>query len=185
MLKLRRSYVWLAVALGAISACVFGGLSLSNTIRPAGIVIHHAAIPPLPDGRAVDAALIDEIHRQRGNRIFYWGRFYHGGYHYVILPDGTVQRGLPEHCQGAHAPGYNAYIGICLVGDFSTADNPTGARGLTQPTAAQLNALTNLCRHLKQKYQLPAQSVLRHHDVNPHTECPGDRFPFQELLRSL
>jgi len=148
-------------------------------------VVHHAAIPPLPDGRPVDAALIDEIHRARGYGAFYWGRFYHIGYHYLILPDGTVQQGRPEHCRGAHAVGYNSYIGICLVGDFSSADNPNGARGLTEPTEAQMRALIELCRNLQEKYQIPASSVVRHSDVNPNTACPGDRLPFEVLSQSL
>lgn len=164
---------------GVVAICVS---SLANTIRPNGIIIHHSAIPPRPDGRPIDAALIDEIHRERGFSSFYWGRFYHIGYHYLILPDGTVQQGRPEHCKGAHAQGYNSYIGICLVGNFSSRDNPNGERGLTAPTTAQIRALNGLIHSLRQKYELPAQNVLRHNEVSASTECPGDRFPANELV---
>lgn len=174
------------VAITCLSlAGLFVGASVNNSIRPAGIIIHHAAIPQVPGGRPIDAKMIEEIHLKRGYRAFYWGRFYHIGYHYIILPDGTVQQGRPEHCQGAHAQGYNSYIGICLVGDFSTADNPDGERGLTEPTEAQMHALTELCRTLRQKYQIPMQAVIRHSDVNHNTECPGNRFPFEALLKTL
>src|SRR5437016_681095 len=125
MTRLRKRLVY-ALALGLLIASIlaFSVPSFVNTIGPGGIIIHHSAVPPFPDGRPIDAKLIDEIHRERGYNAFYWGRFYHIGYHYVILPDGTVQQGRPEHCRGAHAQGYNSYIGICLVGDFSSKDNP-------------------------------------------------------------
>jgi N-acetylmuramoyl-L-alanine amidase len=176
----------IAIAIACLSlAGLFVGASIRNSSRPAGIIIHHAAIPPRPDGRPIDAKLIDEIHSARGYSAFYWGHFYHIGYHYLILPDGTVQPGRPEHCKGAHAPGYNSYIGICLVGDFSSKDNPNGERGLTKPTEAQMQALIELSRNLRQKYQIPANAVLRHHDVSPNTECPGDRFPFETFMKSI
>lgn len=174
------------VAIACLSLVgLFVSASIRNSSKPAGIIIHHAAIPPRPDGRPVDAKLIDDIHSARGYSAFYWGHFYHIGYHYVILPDGTVQPGWPEHCKGAHAPGYNSYIGICLIVDFSSRDNPNGARGLTEPTDAQMHALTELCRSLREKYQIPLSAVRRHSDVNSSTECPGDQFPFEAFLKSL
>lgn len=160
-------------------------LSYSNTITPQGIIVHHSAVTIARNEAPVDVRLLDAVHQQRGYGVFYWGRVYHVGYHYVILPDGTVQRGRPERCQGAHARGYNSYIGICLIGDFSTADNPTGERGLQKPTPAQMCALVTLCRRLRARYRIPLRRVRRHSDVDPETQCPGDRFPFRELLRRL
>lgn len=176
------------IALGAAVLLGLGTtstISYRNSIEPAGIIIHHSAIPLSNDEQPTDASRLDEIHRRRGYGIFYWGRYYHIGYHYVILSNGTIQNGRPEHCQGAHASGYNSYIGICLIGDFSAADNPSGERGLQEPTEAQLRALTNLCRQLQQRYNIPAQRILRHNDVNPDTTCPGNRFPYQRLLDDL
>jgi hypothetical protein len=181
----RRIYYAIPLVAAVLAAVVFCGASLLNTSVPAGIIIHHSAIPPLPGGREIDAGVIDEIHRGRGYGAFYWGRFYNIGYHYVILPDGTVQQGRPEHCRGAHAPGYNSYIGICLIGNFSEADNPTGAKGLKEPTEAQMRALVDLTRSLRERYHLSLQQVLRHSDVNAATKCPGDRFPIQRFLDSL
>lgn len=156
-------------------------VSFWNTITPAGILIHHSAVPRLPEGQVVDASVLDRIHRRRGFGIFYRGRVYHVGYHYVILPDGTVQKGRPDHCRGAHATGYNSYIGVCLVGNFSSGRGAPGEYGAEEPTAAQLNALVNLCRRLQIEYAIPAKHVVTHHEVNPETECPGDRFPFQKV----
>lgn len=164
------------------------GISYRNTITPAGIIIHHSAVPPPPppfEGRPLDLNLLDEIHRQRGYQVFYWGRFYHVGYHYVILPDGTVQTGRPEHCQGAHATGYSSYLGICLIGDFSSTDNPRGARGPQTPTAAQMDALVALTTELRKRYGIPLERVMLHHEVNPNTQCPGDRFPSGTFIEQL
>ncbi|MGH9930663.1 MAG: peptidoglycan recognition protein family protein [Pyrinomonadaceae bacterium] len=164
---------------------LFFTISYLNSIAPAGIIIHHSAVAPPFDGTPVDAPTIDRIHKRRGYEIFYWGKFYNIGYHYVILPDGTVQKGRPELLQGSHTEGYNSYIGICLVGNFSSADNAAGSRGLSTPTEAQINALIELCRSLQQRYNFPPERILRHSDVSPKSECPGDRFPFEEFRARL
>lgn len=176
----------------AVSACVLllllaivPVISYRNTIMPHGIIVHHSAVTTTFDGRPVDFHVLDNFHHQRGFSIFYWGRIYHIGYHYIIFPDGTVQQGRPEHCQGAHAVGHNSDLGICLIGDFSTTDNPRGERGLLEPTEAQMRALIDLCHQLQIRYQIPLESVQRHRDVSNGTECPGDRFPFQELIQKL
>lgn len=185
--RLRRLAAVAAVLTGLLLLSLTGiaAICYRNTITPSGIVIHHSAVPPPLDGSPLDIRWLDEIHRQRGYQIFYWGRFYHVGYHYVILPDGTVQAGRPEHCRGAHATGYNSYIGICLIGDFSTEDNPTGTRGPKEPTASQIRALAELTARLSKRYGIPLDHVVQHHDVNPNTECPGDRFPFSQFIEQL
>lgn len=159
--------------------------SYRNTIEPSGIIIHHSAVPILPDGSPPDVRVLDEIHRRRGYGIFYWGRFYHIGYHYVILPDGTIQAGRPERCRGAHATGYNSYIGICLVGNFGNDDSLSRGQGPREPTAAQMNALVELTRSLRQRYGISLDRVIQHHDVNPDTHCPGERFPFLQFIDRL
>src|SRR4029079_4106296 len=105
-----------------------------------------------------------EFHRARGFDIRCQGREYHVAYHYLILPDGTVESGRPERCQGAHAKGYNSYLGIAVVGEFSSPDNPDGSKGPQVPTDAQMKALTRLSREIMEKYNLPLQRVLRHTD---------------------
>ncbi len=155
--------------------------SFANTILPSGIIIHHSGVVP---SETVDERAVDLFHRERGFDVTCFGREYHVAYHYLILADGTVQPGRPERCEGAHARGYNSYLGIALVGDFSKEDNPRGQRGLTTPTRKQMDALIRLCRELRDHYRIPLQRVLRHSDIStPH--CPGDRFPFRELMRAL
>ncbi|HYE15435.1 MAG TPA: peptidoglycan recognition family protein [Pyrinomonadaceae bacterium] len=176
-----------AVALALLLACL-AGLALPsymNTMTPAGIVIHHTAVTTLGDGSPLDIEALDRIHERRGYGAFYWGRTYHIGYHYLILPDGTVQRGRPERLRGAHAQGFNDSVGVCLVGNFSSALNPNGERGLAEPTGAQMRALARLCRDIQGRYRIPPERVRLHKDVNPSTECPGDRLSADGLLSEL
>lgn len=150
--------------------------------RPKGIILHHSASPATAGGQAVDAALIDQVHARRGFGRAGGDRVYHIGYHYVILPDGTVETGRPEWLPGAHAEGHNNQLGICLIGNFSSSANPTGAHGNTEPTPAQRAALQKLLRRLARKYGFGPQHLHRHRDYAP-TACPGDRFPFDQVRR--
>jgi hypothetical protein len=150
---------------------------------PVGIIIHHSDTPGMIHGRYVGAALIDRSHQRRGFAIQYRGQLYHIGYHYVIREDGVIEAGRPEHCLGAHAKGHNGYLGICLVGDFSTRHNPH-FWAPSRPTPPQLHSLVWLCRRLMTKYQIPPDHVIRHCDVR-ETDCPGDRFPYAWLQRQL
>lgn len=152
--------------------------------RPGGIVLHHSASAGMAHGRPVDAALIDHWHEERG-----WGSAtvsgaHHIGYHYVILPDGSVQPGRPEWMLGAHCLGYNDHLGICLVGDFSSSSNPDGRIKPSAPTREQLRALDDLLRSLMHRYGLGPEAIRRHRDLG-QTACPGDRFPFDAVIEGL
>ena len=177
-----------SVIIAALILLLSGSIAVPsylNTITPSGIVVHHSAVPFPGNNAPLDVSVIDEIHRRRGFSIFYWGRFYHVGYHYLILPDGTVQSGRPEHCQGAHATGYNSFIGICLIGDFSEQNTPPGAHGPTEPTPAQMQALLELVGRLRKQYGITVDQIIEHRSVNQNTECPGDRFSFTQFIERL
>jgi N-acetylmuramoyl-L-alanine amidase len=157
--------------------------SFFNSIVPTGIVIHHTAV--LPEGHTPRSARdVDRYHKTRGFEITCQHRVYHVAYHYLILADGRVQSGRPERCEGAHAQGYNSYLGISVVGDFSSRDNPGGKKGLDKPTEQQIASLVRLCRELQGRYAIPLQHIVRHSDISS-TSCPGDRFPFATFLRAL
>jgi N-acetylmuramoyl-L-alanine amidase len=159
-------------------------VSFFNTITATGIVIHHTAVIPGENTAPRSEHDIDEYHQARGFEILCFGRVYHVAYHYLIMPDGKVKPGRPERCEGAHAKGYNSYLGISVVGDFSSEDNPTGKKGPTRPTAKQIASLIQLCRRLKDRYNIPLQRIVRHSDISS-TRCPGDRFPFRSVLDQL
>lgn len=158
--------------------------SLFNSIIPMGIVIHHTAVIPTNNGLAINERDVDNFHQARGFGISCLGRVYHIAYHYLILPDGTVKPGRPERCEGAHAEGYNSYLGISVVGDFSRKDNPRGKNGPSSPTDRQINSLVQLCRRLRDRYNIPLQHIVRHSDISS-TDCPGSRFPFRYVLQQL
>ena len=124
-------------------------VSFFNTITPTGIVIHHTAVIPGEKTAPRKKRDIDKYHQARGFEILCFGSVYHMAYHYLILPNGKVQAGRPERCEGAHAEGYNSYLGISVVGDFSSEDNPTGKKGPTNPSDKQIAALIQLCRRLQ------------------------------------
>ncbi len=151
---------------------------------PAGIVIHHTATGAYVEGWRVDAKLIDEWHERRGFGVKYRTKTYHIGYHYVILPDGTVQRGRPDWMPGAHTVGHNDCLGICLVGNFDSASNAAGRQKPSTPTKEQLDALVKLLKDLLVKYRLHPQDIHAHSELAP-TACPGDRFPMKEVLRRV
>jgi lipid-binding SYLF domain-containing protein len=157
--------------------------SFFNAITPIGIIIHHSVLIPasaLPDAERA----LDRFHYARGFAISCFGHTYHIAYHYLILPNGAIQQGRPERCEGAHARGYNSYLGIALVGDFSSQDNPSGRKGPITPTPEQMRSLVKLCRQLRQKYNIPLQRIMPHSEVS-RTHCPGDRFAFKTVLAQL
>lgn len=147
---------------------------------PPGILIHHSDTPAKLHGTTFNAATLDRIARKRGFSVTFEGKTYHISYHYVILPDGTIQTGRPDHCQGAHCPKYNNWLGICLIGDFHDKTHWWPST----PTAAEKKSLVSLCESLMSKYHIRPENVRRHRDVHD-TWCPGNRFPYQEIENQL
>lgn len=154
--------------------------SLSNTLEPVGeprawkyIVVHHSAT----DSGSVES--IDAAHRERKDGS---GKSWLGiGYHFVIgngqgMADGLVEPTFRwrEQLHGAHAGNrlHNEEgIGICVIGDFSDSE----------PTPRQIAAARQLISHLSQRYQIGADRVLKHSDLQA-SECPGDRFPWKAVV---
>lgn len=88
------------------------------------IILHCSATNP---EQRVNAAIIDGWHKSRGWRGI--------GYHFVILPDGTIESGRPLDEVGAHCKGHNqASVGICYVGglnfEMEPEDTMTGNQDL-------------------------------------------------------
>lgn len=145
-------------------------------------MLHDSDSPAYVDGKPVNAAKLEQIHAEEhpGWATVYEGKTYHIGYHYVILPDGTVEQGRPDHCIGAHTIKHNDWLGICLIGGFSTHRHWYPEH----PTSAQITSLLTLCETLMSKYHIPPERVKRHRDLRL-TFCPGDRFPYTEIIQSL
>ena len=160
------------------------GLEVTPYPDPPGIILHSSDSPAVVRGIKIDAARLEAIHAHDHPQwaTEFEGKVYHIGYHYVVLPDGTVEQGRPDHCRGCHAPHFNECIGICTIGCF---DPDIKYQGWPyRPTDAQLNAIIKLCEELMTKYHIPANNVVRHYDTKA-TWCPGRRYPFEKIKSEL
>jgi N-acetylmuramoyl-L-alanine amidase len=139
-------------------------------VKPEGILIHCSASL---FGSAIE---INKWHLERG-----WDSI---GYHFVICNgqvennnylsclDGSIERGRDIDKLGAHAKGYNSYIGICLIGCESFTEN-------------QFRSLKKLVKQLMVKYSIPLEKVLGHYEVS-NKRCPNfDVGEFRERLTSI
>ncbi len=133
----------------------FGSLSRRSATNR--IIVHHAE---------ASTASPEDIQRWHVE-----GRGWAGaGYHFLVRKDGTVYSMRPEWAIGAHAEGSNYdSIGICFEGDYMREKMPQ----------TQILAGRDLITMLKAKYGI--ETVLRHKDVLD-TNCPGDNFPFEEVV---
>jgi len=82
----------------------------------------------------------------------------------VITESGEIQNGRPTYWSGAHAKGYNHYIGICLI-------------GIDEFTKEQFDSLAELIETLDE--EIGIEEVLGHCDVS-HKTCPN--FNVQDFL---
>jgi N-acetylmuramoyl-L-alanine amidase len=125
---------------------------------PPYIVLHHSA-----SALSTTAADIDAWHREKG-----WEA---GGYAAVIERTGELILGRGLGRQLAHARGYNDSIGICVVGDNTTASQ----RWVWQ----QIEGIEKTLAVLTVFY--PKAVVLGHRDLpGAATLCPG--LDVRELL---
>lgn len=130
--------------------------SLSTRKSTTRAILHHAES---------SNCTADDIHQWHLNRG--WAGI---GYHFFVRKDGSIYRGRPENTIGAHASGANSNsIGICAEGRYMTETMPD----------AQKNSIIELVAYLLNKYNI--STVLKHKDVSS-TDCPGDNFPFEEIV---
>jgi len=121
------------------------------------IVIHCSATP---EGRWVDSRDIRAWHVGQG-----WKDI---GYHYVILLDGTIEKGRPDVVQGAHVKGHNgSSIGVCYVGGVGSDFKPKDTR-----TNEQMEAMEDLIYDLLEKY--PKAKIMGHNEFpGVKKACPS------------
>jgi N-acetylmuramoyl-L-alanine amidase len=99
----------------------------------------------------VDAKVIDRWHRQKGWMMI--------GYHFVILRDGTVEKGREINAIGAHVEGHNYdSVGLCLAGGL----NEDTGKPESNYTPAQWETLKKLVKNLQVLF--PAAVVQGHRD---------------------
>ena len=130
------------------------------------IVVHHLGIVD-GDGTPIDRVLTaSQIHQEHLNQG--WAGI---GYHYIIMPDGTIQRGRPHGMLGAHCQGDNYHtIGIVFSNTYM---------GDIEPTGAQIEAAALLVANLCSIYDIDIQNDTQYNVVKGHrdflaTDCPGE-----------
>ena len=118
------------------------------------IIIHCSATR---EGQHFTAADIDRWHRAITYDCI--------GYHFVILLDGTIERGRPLEQKGAHCKHHNEQsIGICYIGGLDANGDPKDTR-----TPAQREQLRRLVQQLME--QFPAAILHGHRDFATKA-CP-------------
>ena len=119
------------------------------------IIVHCTATR---EGAPVSLDTVRRWHLERG-----WSDI---GYHYLILLDGTIERGRPEEIQGAHVKGYNRNsIGVSYVGGVDKDLNPKDTR-----TQDQKDSLHNLLSNLMASYE---GATLHGHNEFSSKACPS------------
>jgi N-acetylmuramoyl-L-alanine amidase len=120
------------------------------------IIVHCTATP---EGRDVTVDEIRRWHVEEKN----WSDI---GYHWIVTLNGTLERGRPEHIQGAHAKGFNKNsIGLCYVGGVDKDMTPKDTR-----TKGQKETLKCILEDLKDRY--PNAEIIGHRDVSSKA-CPS------------
>ena len=133
------------------------------------LVIHCSATKP---GIKVNVDIIDGWHKQRGfKKQPQSGRTC--GYHFVILPDGTIETGRYLSEIGAHVSGQNSRsIGICYVGGLDDKGKAADTR-----TPEQKEALLWLLRELVTMF--PKAKIKGHRDYSPDLNGDGIIEPWE------
>lgn len=120
------------------------------------IVIHASATK---EGEFFNAADIEKWHKKRGFKTI--------GYHYVVLLDGTVEKGRPDEKIGAHVKDFNKdSIGIVYIGGLDKNRKPKDTR-----TEEQKTSLLKLLKELKAKHR--SATISGHRDFSPDLNKNG------------
>jgi N-acetylmuramoyl-L-alanine amidase len=128
------------------------------------IVIHCTATR---EGQDVDAATIRKWHQDKG-----WQDI---GYHFVVRPNGAVERGRPEEQPGSHVAGFNTgSIGVVYVGGLDAQGRAKDTR-----TPLQTVSLARLVTDLAKAY--PGAAVMGHRDLSPDKDGDGVVEPHEWL----
>ena len=118
------------------------------------IIIHCSATR---EGQHFTAADIDRWHRAINYDCI--------GYQFVILLDGTIERGRPLEQIGAHCKHHNEQsIGICYIGGLDANGDPKDTR-----TPAQREQLRRLVQQLMEQFP---EAILHGHRDFAAKACP-------------
>lgn len=164
-----------------------------------GIAIHHSATANAITGVSMDdaASIFRYQVETRG-----WS---HGGYHYLVHPNGVVEYALDERVPAFHA-GFtdpddrlglergqywnNHLLAVCLLGWFEhdrvRADGTRIPNRFTKPTPGQWRALVALLRDLTRRHAIDIDAIVGHRDLRGcRTACPGANVDLDTLRSAM
>jgi len=139
------------------------------------IVIHCSATKPDHHVRLAD---IRRWHKAKG-----WADV---GYHFIVLPDGTIEEGREITRQGAHTKGQNVgSIGICYIGGLDDQGKPADTI-TNEQVSAIADIVDNCC--LSDAYNI--KYLMGHRDfAGVAKACPcfdvGTKFFAEIIVHSL
>lgn len=97
------------------------------------------------------------------------------GYHLVVMPDGKIERLLPDDKVSNGVQGYNSTaINIAYIGGIDAK-----GKGIDNRTPEQKDALKKLVSEYRAKY--PKAEVLGHRDISPDTNGNGIVDPWERI----
>lgn len=98
------------------------------------------------------------------------------GYHYVVMPDGSVITMLDESLSANGVKGYNANsIHVAWVGGIDK-QHPNG---IDNRTPEQKHALLEILKDLRQRY--PDAVIMGHRDISPDKNGNGVVDPWERI----
>ena len=120
------------------------------------ITVHHSAAP---------ATILPSRIASYHVRAHRWPGI---GYHFYIMPNGTIYHTQDMKLISWHVHRNNSYtVGVCLAGNFTR----------TVPPAPQLDAAARLIAWLMQELRIPIEYVLGHKEFPKNaTACPGKQW---------
>lgn len=165
-----------------------------------GVAIHHSATANRITGVSMDDAYSVFSHHVR---VLGWE---HGGYHYLIRPNGVIEYALDEGIPAFHA-GFrdptnalnlesgqywnNHLLAICVLGWFECDRTVDGGNvkipdRFTAPTPRQFAALLDLLSDMFDRYGIGPDSVKGHRELTGcSTRCPGANMDLDALRARL
>ena len=134
-------------------------ISSLKIMRPLkATVLHNSASPAKMDTGLATVQIFKNYH-------IYHNHWTTIGYHFVISTDGTIYAARKLKYIGAHAgPGNDGTVGVCLVGNLETFD---------EPTEAQKEAFAALHVALRNRFYGWNKTTIFFHKDFMQTACPG------------
>ena len=131
------------------------------------ITVHHSAAPgTILPSRVAQYHVYSKSHLWPGI-----------GYHFYIMPDGTIYHTQDMHLISWHVYRNNSYtVGVCLAGNFTDVVPPPN----------QLDASARLIAWLMQELHIPPEYVLGHKEFPKNaTACPGRQWDHDKHWKDM